>query len=156
MKYCRNTLLTFIFLVSIPIYGQQNDTIEVKTVEEAINITLRNFRKSINNENAFIYCMLKNKLGMKDVDFNERTLLVEGGINAELIDRNTSKYLLTFYIIQKESDIIIDVGISTLVKKSRKKIEYTVQSYDIPTTFRIAISYSAVKEEIKAQPTIWE
>lgn len=139
MKYCHAILLVFIFLVSIPIYGQQNDTIKVKTVEEAINTTLRNFRKRINNENAFIYCIVKNQLNIKDIDFNERNLLVESGINAEYIDRNTSKYLLTFYITQKERDIFIDVGISTIEKKSRKKIEYTVQSYDIPTIFRIII-----------------
>lgn len=139
MKYCHTTLLVFVFIVSMPVYGQQNDTIRVRTVEEAINTTLRNFRKRINDENTFIYCIVKNQLNIKDVDFNERNLLVESGINAEYIDRNSAKYLLTFNLIKKEGDIIIDVGISTIVKKSRKKIEFTVQSYDMPTVFIITI-----------------
>jgi len=139
MKTFLTVLLMSSCLSFIPTYAQQQDTIKVKSIEEAINTTLKSFRKRIVNEDAIVYCILKNQLNMKDVDFNEKNLLVENSVNAKYIDRKTPKYLLTFHISER-SGTIVDVSMSTLVKKTRRKIEYTVHSYAIPITYRI-VSY---------------
>jgi len=132
------SLLVFFCLSCSQGRAQQQDTLKVKSIEEAINMSIKSFRKRIANENAVVYCIVKNKLEIKEAGFGGKNLLVENGINPKYIDRKTSKYLLTFLISQGTNGTIVDVSVSALKKKKRRRIEYTVQSFAIPATYILA------------------
>jgi len=132
MKILSSLLIVFSCLSCIPSYAQQQDTIKVKSVEEAINTALESFRTSIHNENAIVYCLVKYKLNMNATNFNERNLLVKNSINAKYIDRKSPKYVLYFIISSKKCETIINVSTASLEKKSRKKITLSFRESAIP------------------------
>ena len=137
MKPIQVILLVSTIISGIPIYGQQQDTLVVNTIEDAINKTLKEFRTRIDDEDATIYCIVTNSLNMNLVDFNEKNLLVKNTINAKYINRNTPSYLITFNLVQKESGIVIDVATSSIKKISRRLVEFNVRSFAITKTYKI-------------------
>jgi hypothetical protein len=137
MKIFQVIFLVSIVLTSLPANGQPQDTLAVTSIEDAINNTLMDFRKRINDEDAVIYCIVTNNINMNLVDFNEKNLLVRNTINAKYIGRKSPNYLITFNITQEETDTVIDVAISSIKKVSRRIVEFNIQSYAITKTFKI-------------------
>lgn len=119
------------------IYAQQQDTVQVASIEQAINKTLASFRERILNKEAVVYCIVKNHLDMTTAGFNNKNLLIEQGINARYIDKKTKNYLLTFGISKYSGGLIVDVSISSVEKKTNKRLEYLVHSFDIPTLYKV-------------------
>lgn len=125
------------FLLCGSVCAQQQDTIQVTSIEEAIKKTLVSFRERILNKEAVIYYIVKNHLDMTTVDFNDKNLLIEQGINARYINKKAKNYLLTFGIGQYRGGVIVDVSMSSIEKKTNKRLEYLVQSFDIPTLYKV-------------------
>lgn len=132
MKIFSYLLLLFFCISFIPSFAQQQDTINVKSIEEAINSGLKNFRYSLNDKRAIVYCIIKYRLDHDIIAFNDQNLLVENSLNARYIHRNRSNYLLYFIISQKKCETIVDVSTASIHKKSKKKISLSFQESVVP------------------------
>lgn len=119
------------------IQAQQKDTVQVASIEQAINKTLASFRERIPNKEAIVYCIVKNHLNVAKAGFNNENLLIEQGINARYIDKKAKNYLITFGIGQYNGGLIVDVSVSSIEKKTNKRLDYLVHSFDIPALYKV-------------------
>lgn len=102
----------------------QEDTMKVKSVEQAISISLKDFRHKIINDNVIIYNIVTVDLNEKNIDLATNDLIVENGINARKIDYKTKKFLFKFVISINNGRTFINVIKWRLNKKSDKELEF--------------------------------
>jgi len=122
MKYFSLLLFGYLFLLYVPSYAQQ-DTIKVRSIEEAINVSMKDFRQTIKNDKATIYSIVEVNLEKDKIAFKENEYIVESGINAKNIDYRKDMFVLKFVVSITGKQTLITCIQFRLKKKSEKAIE---------------------------------
>ncbi|MDT4856714.1 hypothetical protein D3C71_27130 [compost metagenome] len=115
-------LLSYVLFSYNLVYGQQ-DTMKVKSIEEAINSSLKEFRQKMPNDKMIIYNIVEMSLNQQAIQFAKNDLLIENSINAKMLDYSTDKYVFKFLVSIENGRTFIKVIQWKLEKKSNKKIE---------------------------------
>ncbi|WP_118973650.1 hypothetical protein [Taibaiella koreensis] len=121
MKRFSLLLFGFILLLHVSSYAQQ-DTIKVKSVEEAINASLENFRQKIKDDKADIYIITEVNLEKSKIDFAKNGYSIEPGINAKNISYGKKMFVLKFIVSMTGKQTLITCIQFRLKKKSEKAI----------------------------------
>jgi len=113
----------------IPSYGQESshgDTLKAKSVEEAINNSLKKFRQGV-EQNAVIYTFVNFDINNKSINLSKNDFIVKNDIdimNPSKIDYKTIKYVIWFVVSINKGRVFVKVIQFRLKKTSNKAIDY--------------------------------
>jgi hypothetical protein len=100
----------------IPLSYAQNNSFS--TIKEAVNYHINRLKKDVRNyDNIFVVTSLE-----EDVDLSERVYQIENGLNASLLKKDDTNYLVKIIIDLKSEVLKVDIVNFRVIKKSRKAL----------------------------------
>ncbi len=115
--------LTVFILSSVSCFAQR-DTIKVKNIETAMDISLRQFRMRLNDPKLNVLCIVENEINMSDISFSKNDFVVKNVVSAKMLNNKTGTYLLKFFVTYSDKTPVVTVA-KYKITKSNKEVVYT-------------------------------